>query len=727
MYAKVLIEYGVKSLDKTFTYRIPASLKDTLEQGMKVVVPFGSKIVHGFVLEISNAIEENDYELKSIYRIEDPELKLNEELLLLGKYLQEQTLCSLITAYQTMLPRSLKVKEKEHHYEKYETWISLSKSRLEVEEYIAEYPNRKKQIMILKALQEKEALKKDLKGEALNTLTRLGFVKEEKRQIYRLGGVKSKSEKVTLTEDQEHVISAIIKSSGSRTFLIHGVTGSGKTEVYMHLIEDVLKKGKTALFLVPEISLTAQMTNRFYERFGSDVAIFHSALSEGEKYDEYLKILRGEVRVVVGTRSAIFVPLQNIGIIIMDEEHSENYKQDSTPRYHALDMAEYRSKYNKIPLVLGSATPSLESMARAKKNVYTLLLMPKRITNAELPVCTIVDMAEEMKQRNMIFSNLLKEKINDRLQKNEQVILLLNRRGFSTIITCQNCGFTYKCPHCDISLTYHKTSNHLRCHYCGYTVIKPDECPECHEKSLNYLGLGTEKLESEIEKLFPHARVLRMDMDTTTKKGAHAKMIEAFSRHEYDILLGTQMISKGFDFPLVSLVGIMNADTSLNIPDFRSGERTFALLSQASGRAGRSNIKGEVIIQTFNPDNQTLQCVKNHDYETFYQNEMKIRKTLSYPPYYYLASIKVVSKDYEMARDESLKVASFLKKNLSLESKVIGPTTAAMFKVNNTYRFHILIKYRFDDKLKTSLQKLDELYVTNRGVHLEIDLSPRMV
>lgn len=727
MYAKVLIEYGVKSLDKTFTYRIPASLKDTLEQGMKVVVPFGSKIVHGFVLEISNAIEENDYELKSIYRIEDPELKLNEELLLLGKYLQEQTLCSLITAYQTMLPRSLKVKEKEHHYEKYETWISLSKSRLEVEKYIAEYPNRKKQIMILKALQEKEALKKDLKGEALNTLTKLGFVKEEKRQIYRLGGVKSKSEKVTLTEDQEHVISAIIKSSGSRTFLIHGVTGSGKTEVYMHLIEDALKKGKTAIFLVPEISLTAQMTNRFYERFGNDVAIFHSALSEGEKYDEYLKILRGEVRVVVGTRSAIFVPLQNIGIIIMDEEHSENYKQDSTPRYHALDMAEYRSKYHKIPLVLGSATPSLESMARAKKDVYTLLLMPKRITNAELPVCTIVDMAEEMKQRNMIFSNLLKEKINDRLQKNEQVILLLNRRGFSTIITCQNCGFTYKCPHCDISLTYHKTSNHLRCHYCGYTVIKPDECPECHEKSLNYLGLGTEKLESEIEKLFPHARVLRMDMDTTTKKGAHAKMIEAFSRHEYDILLGTQMISKGFDFPLVSLVGIMNADTSLNIPDFRSGERTFALLSQASGRAGRSNIKGEVIIQTFNPDNQTLQCVKNHDYETFYQNEMKIRKALSYPPYYYLASIKVVSKDYEMARDESLKVASFLKKNLSLESKVIGPTTAAMFKVNNTYRFHILIKYRFDDKLKTSLQKLDELYVTNRGVHLEIDLSPRMV
>lgn len=727
MYAKVLIEYGVKSLDKTFTYRIPASLEGTLERGMKVIVPFGNKIIHGFVLEISNTIEQNDYELKSIYRIEDPELKLNEELLSLGKYLQEQTLCSLITAYQTMLPRSLKVKEKEHHYEKYETWILLSKSRKEIEEYIADYPNRKKQIMILEALQEKEALKKDFKGEALNTLIKLGYVKEERRQIYRLGGVKNESEKVILTENQEHVISTIIKSSGSQTFLIHGVTGSGKTEVYMCLIEDVLKKGKTAIFLVPEISLTAQMTNRFYERFGSDVAIFHSALSEGEKYDEYLKILRGEVRVVVGTRSAIFVPLQNIGMIIMDEEHSENYKQDSTPRYHALDMAEYRSKYHKIPLVLGSATPSLESMARAKKDVYTLLLMPKRITNAELPVCTIVDMAEEMKQRNMIFSNLLKEKINDRLQKNEQVILLLNRRGFSTIITCQNCGFTYKCPHCDISLTYHKTSNHLRCHYCGYTVIKPDECPECHEKSLNYLGLGTEKLESEIEKLFPHARVLRMDMDTTTKKGAHAKMIEAFSRHEYDILLGTQMISKGFDFPLVSLVGIMNADTSLNIPDFRSGERTFALLSQASGRAGRSNIKGEVIIQTFNPDNQTLQCVKNHDYETFYQNEMKIRKTLSYPPYYYLASIKVVSKDYEMARDESLKVANFLKKNLSLESKVIGPTTAAMFKVNNTYRFHILIKYRFDDKLKTSLQKLDELYVTNRGVYLEIDLSPRMV
>ena len=723
MYAEVLIEYSAKSIDKTFTYSIPDRLKNDIKVGMKVLVPFGPKTINGFVTNIKNSINE-DYELKEITDIVDKNFCLNEELMSLGTYLQSKTLCTKITAYQTMLPSSFKVKDQKSNYSKYLTYIKLNKSREETLEYINNFPRRVKQIEILNTLlNESRVLKSSFSKTTLNALFEEDLITTEFEQIYRLKSNGTKEEQVTFTKDQQKALDSINLNSAN-TYLIHGVTGSGKTEVYIELIKRVVKSNKKAILLVPEISLTTQIVNKFYNHFGDDVAIFHSGLSNGEKYDEYLKILRDEVHIVIGTRSAIFTPLTNLGIIIIDEEHSETFKQDSTPRYHALDMAEFRRDYNHIPLILGSATPSLETMARALKGVYQYISMPNRVGTAILPTVKIVDMAEEMKHYNTVFSRELKIKLKDRLAKKEQSILLLNRRGYSTIITCKSCGYTYKCPHCDIALTYHKSSGNLRCHYCGYATFKGEVCPECHEKALADYGLGTEKLEAEIKNLLPEARVLRMDADTTRNKGAHEDIINKFKNHEYDILLGTQMISKGLNFPLVTLVGVINADATLNIPDFRSGERTFALLSQVAGRAGRSTLPGEVIIQTFNPDNFTLKCVQENDYMKFYNAEMSNRHKLDYPPYYYLTMIRTASKDYDAASKEITKVKKYLETKLNKSTLILGPTTASTFKINNIYRFQLIIKYKKDENLFPALKELDELYMLNNKVNIEIDNNP---
>ena len=726
MYAEVLIEYSAKSIDKSFTYIIPPHLEGVIKVGMKVLVPFGPNTINGFVTKIINDYQES-YELKEIVDIVDKYFCLNEELMRLGEYLQSKTLCTKITAYQTMLPSSLKVKDQKSNYSKYLTYIELNKSLNEIDTYIESNPRRKKQIEILNNLkQESKLLKSSLSSTAVEALLEEDLIKITQEQIYRLNKEKINVDQITFSKDQQNAIDTIDLNSED-TYLLHGVTGSGKTEVYLELIKRVVSNGKKAIMLVPEISLTAQIVNKFYDNFGNDVAIFHSGLSNGEKYDEYLKILRDEVHIVVGTRSAIFTPLTNLGLIIIDEEHSETYKQDSNPRYHSLDMATFRSKYNHIPIVLGSATPSLESMARALKGVYKYIEMPNRVGHAILPKIEIIDMANEMKKRNIIFSSTLKSKIQDRLLKKEQVILLLNRRGYSTVISCKSCGYTYKCPHCDITLTYHKTSNNLRCHYCGYTVFKGETCPECNEKALADYGLGTEKLEQEIKSLFPESRVIRMDADTTSNKGAHEDIINRFKNHEYDILLGTQMISKGLNFPLVTLVGVINADATLNIPDFRSGERTFALLSQVSGRAGRNELPGEVILQTFNPDNFTLKCVQENDYNKFYNYEMSNRHKLDYPPYYYLTSIKIASKDYDLASKEIIKVKKYLEKNLSKDTIILGPTTASMFKINNIYRFQIILKYKKDPNIMKTLKELDELYMLNNKANIEIDNNPLQV
>ena len=725
MYAEILIEYPTKKIDKYFTYIIPEKLQDIINIGMKVKVPFGNKIINGFVMNITNNYS-SEYELKEIVDIIDRELVLDLELMDLGKFIQEKTLCPLISAYQTMLPSSLKIKDNDTDYNFYKTYIELNKSKEDITEYLNNYKKNNKQSELLNILLNcGRVVKKDYSLSSIKSLIEKGLIKEVKEQEYRINKEASKSlSKHELNEEQQNAFNIISNCNDSTTFLLEGVTGSGKTEVYLNLINNCIIHGKTAILLVPEISLTTQIINRFYEWFGSSVAIFHSALSNGEKYDEYLKIIRGEVSVVIGTRSAIFTPLKNVGIIIIDEEHSDTYKQDNTPRYNAIDIAKERCKYHNAPLVLGSATPTLETRARALKGVYKHIELTKRAGLGTLPNVQIIDMVDEIKKRNFIFSEELVNKINDNLLKKEQTIILLNRRGYSTTINCSNCGFTYKCPNCDITLTYHKSTNNLRCHYCGYMIKKEDKCPNCHEDGLNYLGLGTEKVEIEINKLFPKAKVIRMDQDTTSKKGSHERIIEDFKNLKYDILLGTQMISKGLDFPNVTLVGILNADSSLNIPDFRSNEKTFALLYQASGRAGRSNLKGNVIIQTFNPDNYVLNCVKNNDFNSFYNYEMDIRRILKYPPYYYLVSLKVISNDYNLALENATKICDYLKKNIDETSAILGPTTASLFKFNNNYRFQIVIKYRFDNKLIEALKYLDSIYINDSKTNLEIDIDP---
>ncbi len=725
MYAEVLIEYPTKKIDKYFTYEVPLKMRNTLQAGMKVKVPFGSKTINGFVMKITDTFN-SDYELKEIVEVVDPELKLNDELMRLGLYLEEKTLCPKISAYQTMLPSSLKIKDNDTNYNFYKTYLMLNKTKKEVLDYLVSYGKENKQTILLNTLlKEEKVLKKDYDSYTVKALKEKELIKEVKEQEYRIN--KSNLEglvKHPLNLEQQKVFETVKNTNEFKTFLLEGITGSGKTEVYLNLIEDTLNKGKTAIMLVPEISLTVALVNRFYEWFGSRVAILHSALSNGEKYDEYLKIIRGEVSLVVGTRSAIFAPLENIGIIIIDEEHSDTFKQDNMPRYNAKDIAMVRCKYHKAPLVLGSATPTLESKARALKGVYSHLKLTKRAGFGTLPQVTIVDMLEEVKKKNFIFSDELINKLKMRISAHEQAMILLNRRGYSTTITCSNCGYTYKCPNCDITLTYHKSTNNLRCHYCGYSISKDNVCPNCHEDALNYLGLGTEKVMEELQKIIPEAKIIRMDQDTTSKKGSHEKIIESFKNHEYDILLGTQMISKGFDFPYVTLVGIINADSSLNIPDFRSNERTFSLLYQASGRAGRSNLAGEVILQTYNPDNYVLNCVKENNFNKFFNYEMNIRKILKYPPYYYLVSLKIIAKDYDKSLENATKIANYLRKSISPSSIVLGPTTASLFKFNNTYRFQIVIKYRYDEKLMGVLKYLDNIYLNDKDVNLEIDIDP---
>ena len=704
--------------------KIPEFLKETLKVGMRVSIPFGAQKLQGYVLEIKQEKSVN-YELKEIIEQLDDEVILNKELLQIGNHIKELTLSSLSSAYNTMLPSALKAKKNNKASKKYESYLYLNHS-LEESYALCKNEIQKELISLFESsgtISKKEA--NNISLSAVKTLLKKEIIFEKQEECYRLQiGLEELDQKKELTEEQKNAYEEIIKRKEEEiTFLLHGVTGSGKTEIYMQVIEKVIEEKKQALVLVPEISLTPQFVQNFTKRFGSHIAVLHSGLSIGEKYDEWRKIMHGNSNIVIGARSAIFAPLKNIGIIIIDECHSDSYKQENNPKYHVFDIAQFRSHYHKCPIILGSATPTLEIMARAKKGLFKLLTLKKRAQNNSLPTCLLVDSKEEVKKGNSILSEILEQKIKDRLEKQEQVMILLNRRGHSTLIQCSACGFVYKCPYCDITLTFHKSTKNLRCHYCGYTKYLDNRCPECKEEALNYYGLGTEKLENILNEKFPTANIVRMDTDTTSKKGSLEKMMKSFQEKKYDILIGTQMISKGLDFPSVTLVGILNADITLNIPDFRSSEKTFALLYQASGRAGRSKIPGEVVIETFNPDNKVLKLVQNQDYYGFYHYEMQIRKLLKYPPFYYIAHLIIKSRDYEFAKEEAKKTSEFLKKNVEETTIVLGPTIANMFRVNNVYHFEIMIKYRFDDKLKTILKELDSMFLINRKVELEIDLN----
>ncbi len=723
MYVSVLTQIGSKKVDKSFFYHVPKALEDNIKVGVRVRVPFGNMILDGFIVDISSSCDYDNSRIKDIINVIDDVPVLNKEMLLLGRYMSDEMITSLSSCYQVMLPKALKAEVKSNIKIKYDRYLHRIKSIEEIDSYInnCRYDS---QINLLCKLKEGDILITKMSS-SINTVIKKGFasIVYEECKRYKYEGL-SNYRRVNLTDKQRLVSSTIISSFGkSDTFLLYGVTGSGKTEVYMDVIEKAIKRGKSAIMLVPEIGLTPQIVGKFISRFGNVISVLHSGLSDSERYDEYRKITNLESKIVIGTRSAIFVPFSDIGVIIIDEEHTSSYKQDNNPRYSAIKVAEWRSKYHNCPLVLGSATPRLESFARAYKGVYKLLTLTERAGGSVLPLVNIVNMKDEVKRGNFVLSDVLKKKIYEVLNRGEQVIILLNRRGYSSTISCRDCGYVYKCPKCDITYTYHKSSNNLKCHYCGYSMVLPCKCSLCGSENLKDYGLGTEKLEEVLKGLY-NARIVRMDVDTTSKKGQHQKIIDDFGEYKYDILIGTQMISKGLDFPLVTLVGVISIDNSLTSPDYRASENTFQLLSQVSGRAGRGDNKGEVIVQTFNPEHFAIVLAKNHNYIEFYKEEMKVRKMLKYSPYYYMALVSITSLDYELGFKEANKIGSYIRSNVSSDSIVLGPTMANVFKINNVYHYQIIIKYRKDDKLRGVIKFVMNMEKSSSKIDVSIDFDP---
>ncbi|MEB6044853.1 primosomal protein N' [Staphylococcus pseudoxylosus] len=608
---------------------------------------------------------------------------------------------------------------------------SLEKSKKQYELY-AYLLDERHHTVLLKDLEEMGFSKS-----SIDTLMRKGFVEKYDAIVERdpfETRVFEQDQKQQLTDDQQEAYKSILKSIQAhqqRTYLLHGVTGSGKTEVYLQTIEEVLKLGRQAMMLVPEIALTPQMVLRFKRRFGDEVAVLHSGLSKGERYDEWQKIRDGKASVSVGARSSVFAPFKNLGMIIIDEEHESSYKQEDYPRYQARDIAQWRSQYHQCPLILGSATPSLETYARAEKGVYELLSLPNRVNQQALPEIEIVDMRAELSSGNRsMFSEQLRKSIQQRLDKNEQIVLFLNRRGYASFMLCRDCGHVPQCPNCDISLTYHKSTDQLKCHYCGHQEVPPNKCPNCESEHIRQVGTGTQRVEELLQEAFQEARIIRMDVDTTSRKGAHEKLLDDFGAGKGDILLGTQMIAKGLDFPNITLVGVLNADTMLNLPDFRASERTYQLLTQVSGRAGRHEKEGEVIIQTYNPEHYAIKDVQANDYTAFFNKEMNYRKMGKYPPYFFLINFTIAHKEMKKVMEASKHIHKILLQHLTDKALVLGPSPAALSRINNEYRFQILVKYKSEPALHEALKYLDDYYhdqYLKEKLSLKIDINPQMM
>ena len=724
---KVLIEYANRTLNRPFSYVYKGQEK--IQKGTRVLVNFNHRDIVGYVIDVDTSNksieeieEESGYHLSEIVSIIDKVPLLDQEILDLLDEVSSYYLAPKISVLQAMLPPSLSprrssLKAPKIAYDQFYECLDDSEEGL-----------TNKQIELLRFIkQEGRILKRDVKqksvADKLLEAGRIQITKEEKRRL-KIPDYKYKAPP-ELSEDQKNVIKEFNESS-DQVFLLEGVTGSGKTEVYLSLSEQVLKEGKSVLMLVPEISLTPMMVEYFLHRFKDNVAILHSDLTPAEKYDEYRKIAKGECRVVVGVRSAIFAPLKNIGLIILDEEHTESYKQDTLPFYHAREVAIMRGRYNKAKVLFASATPSLESRARGQKNVYHMLYLTKRINNQKLPSTKIVNMLDykNIDRDSYIFSHALREAIHQTLAKNEQAILLINRRGFSTHVNCRECGQVFKCPTCGIALTYHKSDNMLKCHHCDYVEPYPEMCPECGSKHLLKTGFGTERIEEEVQRLFPSARTLRLDSDSAKNKAKIPETIEAFRKKEADILIGTQMIAKGHDFPDVTLVGIVLADIGLSMPSFRSNERAFQLITQAIGRSGRKEKPGLAIIQTYMPSHYAITFAARQDYELFYRKEMEMRKLQFYPPYAYLASVTIRGKNEETVIENTIRIVDFLNDEFLDDGQILGPSTPYIPFDMGLHVRAILIKFKNPQKAHDILVKMQELFAYNSAYELLINIDP---
>ena len=779
MIAEVLVDIKAKALDKTFDYSVPNDLSNVIEIGQRVHVPFGPRFVMGYVLDLkeSSAFQQ----LRPIKKIIDLIPSLTPELIELGKTMRIASVSPLVSIYQVMLPSALKARYKKllyckstdmvpldlallfnkYHETPYNDNIiphlpeikrQLQSGNMEVKYVITQQGHKRYRTTL--ALVDDSISVRGVKQQAIidylskhgespqhtvldatqsnhSTLKSLivkGIVKDIQKESYREieHRYASNNKRVTFNHEQQVAYESIHQSLHQhKVFLLHGVTGSGKTELYLNVIEDVVNQGKQAIMLVPEISLTPMMTSRFRGRFGDNVALLHSRLSIGEKYDEWRKVRRGEVAVVVGARSAIFAPFDNLGVIIIDEEHTDSYKQDNEPRYHAKDVAILRAKHYDIPIILGSATPSVDTYYDALHGETELLTIHHRANQTTLPTVFIEDMRFEFKGGNRsIFSNRLIELIEDRLAKQEQILLLLNRRGHSTFVMCRSCGEVVMCPNCDISLTYHEKGDKLKCHYCGHEEWSPVECPNCGSPHIRYMGIGTEKVEQYVKEKYPTARVVRMDADTTTTKNAHEELLYEFE-YDGDVLIGTQMIAKGLDFPNVTLVGVLAADMSLNLPDYKAIEHTFQLLTQVSGRAGRHEKEGEVVIQTYNPDHYAILFAKDHDYQSFFETEMKIRELSGYTPFVNITQIILTDKDVRHVLKTGTSIVIALRKDLPDDCIVLGPVLPKIARVNQQYRAQIIIKHPRHQTIDETLQSLYETY--QEHIVMAIDKHPSLL
>ncbi|RTE08672.1 primosomal protein N' [Paenibacillus whitsoniae] len=803
MYAKVIVDVPAKQTNRAFDYAVPKELRSWVEVGSRVGVPFGPRVLQGFVVGLSNETDVDPKRLKPIGHVLDLVPPLTAELVSLGRWIARMYLCHEVTALQAMLPAALKAKYErvitvgeesaEHpllHMSDVQEIVQFvrGKATLTMEGLMERFPGRdaflkellqagvlaevqmvkdrmatkkaltvfppkdlsvleaalpelparaNKQMAVLRYLMEHphairltELIEMiEISASTVKSLAERGWIELREVEVMRdpyAGRSFKRTTPLTLTEEQSRVfapIKAAVAEDRHEVFLLHGVTGSGKTEVYLQSIQQALDMGKEAIVLVPEISLTPQMVERFKGRFGDQVAVLHSRLSNGERYDEWRKITRKQVKVVIGARSAIFAPFTQIGLIIIDEEHESSYKQEESPKYHTREVAVQRAKGHNAAVVLGSATPSLETLELTRrrrdraKPPFTLLTMTERVASRPMPPVTIVDMREELKTGNRsMFSRPLYKAIEERLHKKEQIVLLLNRRGYATFVMCRTCGYVAQCPHCDISLTYHQSSRMLRCHYCGYAEREVTQCPSCQSEHIRHFGTGTQRVEEELSKIFPGIRVIRMDVDTTSEKGSHEKWLSLFRDKQADVLLGTQMVAKGLDFPDVTLVGVIAADTVLNIPDFRSAERTFQLLTQVAGRAGRHEKQGEVFVQTYTPDHYSIQHASRHDYTAFANQELDVRANLGYPPYQRLILVTFtheqlsllvrmaeafVTRLKEIARPYMTRQTDLFTPVVTDEEffhmDVLGPVASPISRIKDRYRFQCVVKYRGDD------------------------------
>lgn len=828
MIAKVIVDVPSRQTDRPFDYSVPPGMEGWIETGSRVGVPFGGRVLQGFVVGLADTADIDPKRLKPVSELLDPIPPLLTDLVELAKWMSDKYCCSWTTALQAMIPAALKGKAERYVSaadadepsglpSDVSEWLSSQGGTVKLEALLVRYPEHaravkqalrsgtlieeasirdrltiKKVLTVFPAADE-NAVRKAMEemparaskqremlaylldhngpmpmqaliaqtggsASAVRSLEGKGLLdireSEQQRDPYA-GREFERTLPLPLMDGQRQVyerIAAAVRAGEPETMLLHGVTGSGKTEVYLQSIQFCLESGKQAIVLVPEISLTPQMVERFKGRFGDAVAVMHSRLSNGERYDEWRKIRSRKVQVAIGARSAIFAPFESIGLIIIDEEHESSYKQEESPKYHARDVAVRRAKQHGAAVVLGSATPSIESFAAASRPAPAgangrgpaLLPMPDRVGGRPLPPVSVIDMREELREGNRsMFSRKLYEGLADRLEKGEQSVLLLNRRGYSTFVMCRSCGYTAACPHCDISLTYHQKTRIMRCHYCGHAEPAPAKCPSCESEHIRYFGTGTQRVEEELAKLFPGIRVIRMDVDTTSEKNAHEKLLKQFGDRKADVLLGTQMVAKGLDFPYVTLVGVIAADTSLNLPDFRAAERTFQLLTQVAGRAGRHHLPGEVVIQTYAPEHYAITTAQHHDYSAFIAEELRHRGALGYPPYCRLVLVTMSHEQLPLLSAVSEQFAARLRE-LAVERRilaplgsglakaldVLGPVASPISRMKDRYRFQCVIKYRGNVDVSAIVKEAMLPFTEGppqRLVHFSVDVDPQVI